>query len=259
MTEDNDASQPSDEDPDDETDGEESRRKAHPRPGLPSSWIAQGIGNHYSELFASLSKSLFVGLTPLNTANWFPYIKTTDVLLPQLKLPVSAMDSVLQQMSKDIAGTFGKQVFEPMTALIAQQHQQWDSLFETFRTLAEKLLPPNWRGVKHPDFATIEAILLDEGIPLAWVPSQEILQALFDSPDASARRRIIGRRWRGVVSDCEVILSEVSHPALQRHQSFGMDVVQALRDGHRPQRRPSRPISWTASCGAASTRSPSRM
>jgi hypothetical protein len=55
MTEDNDASQPSDEDPDDETDdetgGEESRRKAHARPGLPSGWIAQSIGKHYGSNF----------------------------------------------------------------------------------------------------------------------------------------------------------------------------------------------------------------
>lgn len=137
------------------------------------------------------------------------------------------------RMSKTFAGVLRESgVFGRVTALLAQQHQQWDSLFEALRTLAEKFLPPNWKGVRHPDFGTIEAILLDEGIPLAWIPSQAVLQALFDAPDAAARRRIIGRRWGSVVSDCEVVLSEVSHPTLQRHQPFAVDVVQALRDGH---------------------------
>lgn len=120
-------------------------------------------------------------------------------------------------MSRHLVGVIGEGVFRPLTALIAQQSRQWDSLFETLRALAEKFLPPNWKDVRHPDFKTIEAILLDEGIPLAWVPNPDILQTLFDAPDAPARRRIIGRRWRRVVSDCEVVLNGVSHPTLQRY------------------------------------------
>ncbi len=228
IDEDNDAQQPSDENPDDEPgDGEE-----YLRPVLPASWVAPSLGEQYRELFSSIAKSLLDGLTPPNTANWFPHIKTTDLLLPQLKLPVSALDSTLQQMSRHFVGVLGEGVFGPLDALIAQQNRQWDSLFETLRTLAEKFLPPNWKVVKHPGFKTIEAILLDEGIPLAWIPNSDILQALFDAPDAAARRRIIGRRWHRVVSDCEVVLSGVSHPTLQRHQPFARDVVQALRAGH---------------------------
>jgi hypothetical protein len=226
------APHPADESPDDEPDGGEPDSEELLRPVLPPDWVASNIGKQYSELYGSIAKSLLGGLTPPNTANWFPHIKTTDLLLPQLKLPVSALDSALQQMGRHFVGTLGGQVFSSLNALLVQQVQQWGPLFETLRALTERFLPPNWKDVKHPDFKTIEAILLDEGIPLAWIPNPDVLQALFNAPDAAARRRIIGRRWHRVVSDCEVALSEVSQPTLQRHQPFARDVVQALRAGH---------------------------
>jgi hypothetical protein len=75
-------------------------------------------------------------------------------------------------------------------------------------------------------------MLLDEGIPLAWVPDPKTLQALFDAPNAAKRRQIIGRRWRHIVSACEDALNEVDHPDLRCHQPFAADIVRALRDGH---------------------------
>lgn len=87
--EDNDAPQPpADARQDDETDGGEPHGEGSPRPILPSSWVAPNLRKQYNEIFSSIAKSLLSGLTPPNTANWFPHIKTTDLLLPQLKLPV---------------------------------------------------------------------------------------------------------------------------------------------------------------------------
>lgn len=232
MSEGDDIPPPPDEDPDEEPDPEERQR-----PRLPSNWAAGYIGKQYSGIFAqlypSIAKNLFAGLRPLHTANLFPHIKATGLLLPQFKPPTSLMDSVVRQMDKNFTNVISSQgVFGPLTALLEQQYRQWDSLFENLRTLAEKFFPPNWKDVKHPDFATIGSILLDEGIPLAWVPDQDILQALFDAPGPAARRRIIGKRWRGLVSDCRAVLIEVSHPTLRCHQPFAMEIIEALRDGH---------------------------
>jgi hypothetical protein len=113
-----------------------------------------------------------------------------------------------------------------------QHRQQWDELFAGVRKLDGRLLPPNWQGVKIPSVELLETILLDEGIPLAWVPSQELLIAILDAPDGAARRRIIGSRWRRVVSDCEASQAEVSSGDLQPHCVFASDAVRALRDGH---------------------------
>jgi hypothetical protein len=209
------------------------------RPRLTSSWAVDLIGKRaqYSGIFAqqypSLMKNLFAGLPLLNTTNWLPPIKATNLLLPQIKLPTSILDSVLKQFGKNVSNLLiSPAVFGSATKIFELQREQWESLFSGLRSLADTFFPPNWKGVDTPDIEAIEAILLDEGIPLAWVPNPAILQALFDAPDEAARRRIIGRRWRGIVSDCEGILNEVMDQDLLRHQSFAMDVVQALRDGH---------------------------
>ena len=88
--EDDEAPHPEDESWDDESDNGEPDSEENLRPVLPSRWVAPSLGEQYSELFSSIAKSLLGGLTPPNTANWFPHIKTTDLLLPQLKLPVLA-------------------------------------------------------------------------------------------------------------------------------------------------------------------------
>jgi hypothetical protein len=74
--------------------------------------------------------------------------------------------------------------------------------------------------------------LLDEGIPLAWVPASNSLQAIFDAPDAAARRRMLGRRWQRIAHDCEAAIDEVTHPELRIHTPFATDIADALHAGH---------------------------
>lgn len=215
---------------------EEQRRHAPP-----SSAAFSNIGKQYSQLFSQLYapmlKNLTAGLTPLNTANLFPHIKITNQLLPQLTMPILGIDPANLGIGTGLTEIIRKQqeaTFGPIAALLAQQHKQWDSLFASLRSLAETFFPPNWKGVEHPEFDVIETILLDDGIPLAWVPAQAVLQAVFDAPDAATRRQVIGRRWKRIVSNCEDVLGEVGHVSLQHHQPFATDIVCALRDGHVP-------------------------
>ena len=172
--------------------------------------LLKNINASMAALNSPLLKNINASIAPINTAAWFPQLKLIDP-------SAFGIDKVL-------AG-FASNFFE-------QHRRQWDSVFESMRGLAERVFPPNWKGLNQPDLDVIELILLDEGIPLAWVPSQPILQAVFDSPNATARRLVLGRRWKGLTSDCEACLSEVSHADLRCHQPFAMDVVRAMRDGH---------------------------
>jgi hypothetical protein len=207
-----------------------------------ASWLSSeflaGISKRHQQLFGELQSSaisnLMAGLTPLTIPSILPQIKDIN-LLPQLNMPMPGIDIPALNIGKGLAEVIQRQYLDtvaPFAEYLAQQRQQWDSLFESLRKITEGFLPPNWKGVEHPDYDAIETILVDEGLPLAWIPRREVLQGLFDAPDAQARRKIIGRRWRTVVSDCEVVLSEVNHPALQCHRPFATDVVNALRDGH---------------------------
>lgn len=237
MNSQDDDQQPPDEEPKEETQSEQSDEEQ--RRVSPSSTAFSGIGRQYSQLFSQLYapmlKNLTTGFKPINTANLFPHIKITNQLLPQFTMPVLRIDPAKLGIGAGLTEAIRRQqqaTFAPIAELLAQQHKQWDSMFASLRSLAETFFPPNWKGVEHPEFDVIETILLDDGIPLAWVPNQATLQAMFDAPDAATRRRVIGRRWKGIVSSCEVVLGEVNHASLQRHQPFVAEVVCALREGH---------------------------
>lgn len=234
----NDDDQPVSDSEPDEAGDEQPDNDEKAKGSWPPHSIFEGFGKQYNQLFANLRSSMIrnvtAGFTPLNTASWFPQLKTVDPF-PQLKTPTLGIDIAALNIGKGLADVVRMHQIAtvgPIVNILEQQRTQWDSLFESLRKLAERVFPPNWKGVKRPDLSVIETILVDEGIPLAWVPSSSILQALLDAPDAKERRKIIGRRWRRIVSDCEAVLDEVSHPSLQCHHPFAADIASALRDGH---------------------------
>lgn len=91
--------------------------------------------------------------------------------------------------------------------------------------------PKNLRDAT-PSRREFEALMLDEGIPLMWVPGPQVVRALLDATDAPARRRIIGRRWRGISYDCEAVIADITHPALNDAHTFALVCISALRTGH---------------------------
>lgn len=75
----------------------------------------------------------------------------------------------------------------------------------------EPFYPENWDLLAH-DQARLEtamAILVDEGIPLAWVPRPEIVAALVDAPDEPARLSMLTENASLIIEDCQACLDEV--------------------------------------------------
>ncbi|WP_405861032.1 hypothetical protein OG407_23980 [Streptomyces sp. NBC_01515] len=105
-------------------------------------------------------------------------------------------------------------------------------IFESLGYFDKRKFPENWDGVDGSSFKGLDSILIDEGIPLMWVPGAVTVEALLTAGSASDRRRIIGSRWKRIASDCEVVLHEIDHPKLLSERDFALDCVAALRDGH---------------------------
>lgn len=203
-----------------------------------SNAVVRDFGKRYNRLFSNTYSSTIRKLT---AGLVFPKITdqlrslTQANLIPQSKISPLIIDPVALNVGKSLADIVHRQrmsALAPFLEVVPQQRKQWDSVFESLRRLAELYFPPNWAGVKRPDFEAIEVILIDEGIPLAWVPGPKVLQSLFDAPDAAVRRQVIGRRWRRIVSECETVLGEVDHPDLQAHRPFALEIVQTLQGGH---------------------------
>ena len=186
-------------------------------------------GRAFGGLTAPVVKNLAGAFKPLNTASWFPHVQMTNLFLPQLQ--TSLLDTV-KALSGDILKQQLSATIDIGQALFRQHHEQWDAIFASLRSIADAIFPPNWKDVRVPEISVIMSVLLDEGIPLAWIPCADTVQAVFNAPDAVGRRQVVARRWRRTVADCEVALGEVSYASLQCHQPFAADIVRALRDGH---------------------------
>jgi hypothetical protein len=192
--------------------------------------IKDMLGGAGKRLVEQIASSINLGFQypKIDTAAWFPGTRMINSFVPQLNLISPSIEALSQSVAQSITGSLAG----PMNVLLEWQHQQWAPFFESLRKAIKSWLPPNWQDVDLPGNHLIETILLDEGMPLAWVPSAEVLTAILKAPDAAVRRKIIGRRWRRIVSDCEACLGEVTNTDLKPHCGFASDIARALCEGH---------------------------
>jgi hypothetical protein len=100
---------------------------------------------------------------------------------------------------------------------------------EVFRPLREAL-PANWPD--DPDWgAALE--IMNEGIPLMWVPREEIVVALMRAADGASRRDLLVRRRARITADCRAALAEVEAAELLPLAGLASDACRALAAGHR--------------------------
>lgn len=137
----------------------------------------------------------------------------------------------------------GPQSIGEFTRTLAKQNRQWQKIFESIGKITASVYPENWREASSDiRLEDVESILVDEGIPLMWIPGPKVLAALLDAETPSGRRSVVSRRWKGVVSDCERTLESINHAELLDERDFALSCVYALRDNHV---RPAQALSAT--------------
>lgn len=82
------------------------------------------------------------------------------------------------------------------------------------------------------DVDKMKALMMDEGLPIAWVPRQETVRMVLEATSPAQRRAIYGRRWRGIVTDCEQLVNRMSATATSGYVRFLRAIIASLRDGH---------------------------
>jgi hypothetical protein len=98
--------------------------------------------------------------------------------------------------------------------------------------LPEDWYPPNWEGVADLDIDAAISIVLDEGVPLVWVPGPAIVAQLVSAPDADARADILLSLRDEIAGDCIAVLAEIGAPELKPLAELAVEAVTALRSGH---------------------------
>ncbi len=153
-------------------------------------------------------------------------------LLPKFEFPALKLDYV--ELFPDTAAISEKAVeaLKPSLDLIHElQRDQFADLIAVARKAALSALPPNWRGDAILIPRDLEQLLLDEGLPLAWVPPTAVLVRVFAAGTPQDRRRVIGRAWKRIAEACVAELDNVDDKRLRSHVKFGRKAAHTLLDG----------------------------
>ena len=188
-----------------------------------------GIGQVYSSRYNDMLKSITQNLVPtikipIVDADALRALRGVDV--PALKLDYSSL-------FPDFAAIQASAITPllPSIRLIQDlQHDQFASIIRSARAAMSSLLPPNWRGEDVSIPQDLEAFLLDEGLPLAWVPPQDVIVKLFAAGTAAERRKILGARWKTITRSCLDELKKVGHADLTEHAEFAIEAAESLLD-----------------------------
>lgn len=178
--------------------------------------IAKQFSDQHAKLFADLARVTV------------PTFELPKIALPALRLDYQALfpnpEKFNQQLLAQLAPTFA--------AFRDIQYEQFGQTFANLAKLTKTVWPPNWRGAPPPSDGVLECLLLDEGLPLAWVPPARILRRLFAADTAEARRRIIGSGWKRIAEAAKIELEQVTAPRLKQHVHFAYRAVDAVLGGN---------------------------
>jgi hypothetical protein len=186
-----------------------------------SKTLGRQIAQNFESAFAASMAKNHTEL--LKSLNLVPKIE-----MPTLKIDTSAMFPSFDKFAQSIT-----KMFEPaMTALLDSYRDQFADLAKNLTKIVGTAFPPNWQGEKliEPP-KNLETMLLDEGLPLAWVPPRPVLEKVFAANSAGARRTVLSNNWRGIVVACIAELEDVKEPKLAEYAEFAVEAAESLRDG----------------------------
>jgi hypothetical protein len=146
---------------------------------------------------------------------------------PALKLDYTSLFPDFGRLQADLL----KSVLPSLEMFHEAQRQQFAQVIAVARQVLEAQLPPNWRGEDVSIPTNIEALLLDEGLALAWVPPPALVARLFNASSASERRRIIGARWKSIAAACLEEIEKLRDTSATSHAGFAKKAAEALLAG----------------------------
>ncbi|TQL20169.1 hypothetical protein FBY37_2120 [Streptomyces sp. SLBN-134] len=115
-------------------------------------------------------------------------------------------------------------------SLAPSQFEAWASTVQAIGRWAGELTPDNWRGWGL-DFRALVGVI-EEGIPLAWVPPGDIVRDLIDAVAVQARFGILEANQAVIVESCHAALDQVTEPAWAEQADLLRTCADLLESGH---------------------------
>jgi hypothetical protein len=118
----------------------------------------------------------------------------------------------------------------------AEEHRQtkrFSALVEAADENFQASLPPNWNepAIELPDTETLETLLLDEGLPLAWVPPNKVLSDLLACDTRDDRLAVISAAAEGIVVRAAAKLSALESVETREWRPFAAEAAASMKSG----------------------------
>lgn len=186
--------------------------------------IREAMASYQATQSAAIREVLAKALTPADQ-RWLNNMQ--EVIAPALQLDYSALFPNVAAIQAQAA----KQVLPALEIIHRTQREQFAQLLATALRAYEASLPPNWPRDGSSIPSNLEALLLDEGLALAWLPPTPIVERLFKPGSAAERRTIIGRRWQTIGKASLSELDEIDDPGLAEYVDFAHEAAGTLLAG----------------------------
>ncbi|GGT02420.1 hypothetical protein GCM10010271_00030 [Streptomyces kurssanovii] len=167
--------------------------------------------------------------------DWRPQYETTAALIGTA---FASQATAMQKIWENSAGY--RSVLASLESLI-QPVVDWPRLQKLAGTLehihrvaavAAPLMPENWQKEKLSYRAMVSVI--EEGIPLAWVPPASVIRELLEATDAKARFEVLESNQAVVIEQCGAALEAVTDPGLEHQAGLLQTCVEMAGDGYLP-------------------------
>ncbi|MBF6232433.1 hypothetical protein [Nocardia farcinica] len=149
--------------------------------------------------------------------------------LQQIEQSRPKIDSVVTQYQK---------FAEQRAAEVLAFTKSYATLFDNFSGLAKTAMaavrrayPPNWPNDPGFDLNLVQPIV-EEGIPIFYIPRREIVEKIVGAPDFSARIDVLMAHSNDIAADCREALSPPMHEAIQDRAALTLKAVETYLDGH---------------------------
>lgn len=205
-------------------------------------WRRLGIGDSVLKgmlgkgvLSSSFDSATLAKLMPATALkpSWIEQLKLIDSDVYKVsgigQSNLTALNSVL---AKNADFGFNNTAAKIAAQFAARQNSLLASIGPKLASLKFNIYPANLQGIEGLRIEEVEAVVMLDGIALYGVPRQEITEKLIRAESTAARRKILGRRWKAIASDCRAALEGCKSASIATYVSFAVSALDALDSGN---------------------------
>ncbi|MFF2331699.1 MULTISPECIES: hypothetical protein [unclassified Streptomyces] len=137
----------------------------------------------------------------------------------------AATENVRRTMAASIRPAPKVELPAPVREALAKAIAPLQPVLERLNTM----MPENWQG-QRLDYRDMVR-LMQEGVPLAWVPPADVIRLLLSADDASSRSKVIDDCRPEILISCREALSAVTDERLTAQRELLEECARAIENG----------------------------